>query len=133
MNTVGERLKILRDGMGLSQKKMAELLDVTQPSINRYEHGKAVPIEVLIGYADYFDVSYRKTFLTGYRPKWRKTRKPRLVTRLRRLSADNQIVLRVLWSLSLWRKRHQPHRSCPPLLQVRFGKKEAQGMPQKAG
>ena len=36
---------------------MAELLDVTQPSINRYEHGKAVPIEVLIGYADYFDVS----------------------------------------------------------------------------
>ena len=83
MNTVGERLKILREGMGLSQKKMADLLDVTQPSINRYEHGKAVPIEVLIGYADYFDVSYRKTFLTGYRPKWRKTRKPRLVTRLR--------------------------------------------------
>ena len=61
--------------MGLSQKKMAELLDVTQPSINRYEHGKAVPIEVLIGYADYFDVSYRKTFLTGYRPKWRKNKK----------------------------------------------------------
>ena len=57
MNTVGERLKTLREGMGLSQKKMAELLDVTQPSINRYEHGKAVPIEVLIGYADYFDVS----------------------------------------------------------------------------
>lgn len=57
VNTVGERLKILREGMGLSQKKMAELLDVTQPSINRYEHGKAVPIEVLIGYADYFDVS----------------------------------------------------------------------------
>ena len=28
-------------------------------------------------------LSYRKTFLTGYRPKWRKTRKPRLVTRLR--------------------------------------------------
>ena len=53
MNTVGERLKTLREGMGLSQKKMAELLDVTQPSINRYEHGKAVPIEVLIGYADY--------------------------------------------------------------------------------
>ena len=57
MNTVGERLKTLREGMGFSQKKMAELLNVTQPSINRYEHGKAVPIEVLIGYADYFDVS----------------------------------------------------------------------------
>ena len=26
MNTVGERLKTLREGMGLSQKKMAELL-----------------------------------------------------------------------------------------------------------
>ena len=57
MNTVGERLKTLREGMGLSQKKMADLMNVTQPSINRYEHGKAVPIEVLIGYADYFDVS----------------------------------------------------------------------------
>lgn len=57
VDTVGERLKTLREGMGLSQKKMAELLNVTQPSINRYEHWKAVPIEVLIGYADYFDVS----------------------------------------------------------------------------
>ena len=57
MNIVGERLKTLREGMGLSQKKMADLLNVTQPSINRYEHGKAVPLEVLIGYADYFDVS----------------------------------------------------------------------------
>lgn len=29
VNTVGERLKTLREEMGLSQKKMAELLDVT--------------------------------------------------------------------------------------------------------
>ena len=58
MNTVGERLKTLREGMKFSQKKMAELLNVTQPSINRYEHGQSVPsIELLIKYADYFDVS----------------------------------------------------------------------------
>lgn len=49
MNTVGERLKTLREGMKFSQKKMAELLNVTQPSINRYEHGQSVPsIELLI-------------------------------------------------------------------------------------
>lgn len=49
MSTIGERLKTLREEIGLSQKKMAELLNVTPPGINHYEHGKAVPIEVLIG------------------------------------------------------------------------------------
>ena len=56
MKELGKRLRALRESVGLSQAKL-ELLDVTHPSINRYEHGKAVPIEVLIGYADYFDVS----------------------------------------------------------------------------
>lgn len=58
MITVAERLKTLREGMKFSQKKMAELLNVMQPSINRYEHGQSVPsIELLIKYSDYFDVS----------------------------------------------------------------------------
>ena len=58
MNTVGERLKSLREGMKFSQKKMADLLKVAQPSINRYEHGQSAPsIEILVRYADYFDVS----------------------------------------------------------------------------
>ena len=58
MSTVGERMKTLREGMNLPQKKIAELLNVSQPSINRYEHGQAFPtIELLVKYADYFDVS----------------------------------------------------------------------------
>ena len=64
MNIVGERLKTLREGMKFSQKKMAELLNVTQPSINRYEHGQSIPsIELLVKYADYFDVSM--DYITG--------------------------------------------------------------------
>ena len=58
MSTVGERMRTLREGMNLPQKKIAELLNVSQPSINRYEHGQAFPtIELLVKYADYFDVS----------------------------------------------------------------------------
>lgn len=58
MSTVGERMRTLRESMKFSQKKIAELLNVSQPSINRYEHGQAFPtIELLVKYADYFDVS----------------------------------------------------------------------------
>jgi len=58
MSTVGERIRTLREGMNLPQKKIAKLLNVSQPSINRYEHGQAFPtIELLVKYADYFDVS----------------------------------------------------------------------------
>ena len=58
MSTVGERMRTLRESMNLPQKKIAELLNVSQPSINRYEHGQAFPtIELLVKYADYFDVS----------------------------------------------------------------------------
>ena len=58
MNQISDRLRILREGVKYSQKKMAEVLEVTQPSINRYEHGQSLPsIEVLVKYADYFDVS----------------------------------------------------------------------------
>lgn len=53
MNTIGECLKTLGEGIGISQKKMAELLNVIQPSINLHEHGKSFSIEVLIGYANY--------------------------------------------------------------------------------
>ena len=58
MNPVGNQLRILREGVGLPQKRVAELLDVGQSSINRYESGHAeAPYSVLLWYADYFDVS----------------------------------------------------------------------------
>ena len=55
---IGSRLKELRQSMRLSQKKMAEMLGVSQSSIDRYERNTARPtVENFLVYADYFDVS----------------------------------------------------------------------------
>ena len=56
---VGERLKALREGVHLSQAKLAaQLKDVDQPAVFRYERGYSFPpYHVLMQYADYFDVS----------------------------------------------------------------------------
>jgi len=58
MGVVGSRLRTLREGFGLSQKQVAEMLEATQSGIYRYETGKAEPpIKTMLWYADYFDVS----------------------------------------------------------------------------
>lgn len=58
MSMVGSRLRTLREGLGLSQKQVAEMLEATQSGIYRYETGKAeAPYKTLLWYADYFDVS----------------------------------------------------------------------------
>lgn len=79
MKELGERLRILRESVKLSQVKMADLLGVKQFSINRYEQGQSAPsLETLVKYADYFDVSMDYLFartdkpqgkLYEYRPK----------------------------------------------------------------
>ena len=58
MKQLGIRLRTLREGLGISQAKFAEIIGSTQSSINRYENGQATPtVELLRKYADYFDVS----------------------------------------------------------------------------
>lgn len=58
MLIVGKRLRALRESIGVSQAKMAELIHSQQPSIARYETDQTDPsAEVLLRYADYFDVS----------------------------------------------------------------------------
>lgn len=58
MKEVAEKLKELRTGMKFSQEKMGKIIGAKQSSINRYEKDlTAPPIEILIRYADYFDVS----------------------------------------------------------------------------
>ena len=58
MQTIAERLRILREGVKLSQAKIAALAGTTQASINRYENEiGAPPHKILLWYADYFDVS----------------------------------------------------------------------------
>ena len=58
MEIVGQRLRALRESVGLSQNKLAGMIGVRQSSINRYENGQSVPsIQTFRWYADYFDVS----------------------------------------------------------------------------
>ncbi len=58
MEIVGQRLRALRESVGLSQNKLAGMIGVRQSSINRYENGQSVPsIQTFCWYADYFDVS----------------------------------------------------------------------------
>lgn len=58
MEIVGQRLRTLRESVGLSQNKLAGMIGVRQSSINRYENGQSVPsIQTFRWYANYFDVS----------------------------------------------------------------------------
>ena len=58
MKIVGERLKQLREDANLSQMKLGGLNGYIQSRIARYEKSQAVPpLELLLWYADYFDVS----------------------------------------------------------------------------
>jgi len=58
MEIIAERLRTLREGVKLSQAKIAKLAGTQQTSINRYEKQvNAPPHETLLWYADYFDVS----------------------------------------------------------------------------
>jgi transcriptional regulator with XRE-family HTH domain len=58
MEIFAERLRTLREGMKLSQAKVAALVGTTQTSINRYENQVGLPPhKTLLWYANYFDVS----------------------------------------------------------------------------
>ena len=53
-----KNLKTLRKQKGISQRDLAEILMVSQQSINKYENHNVEPdIETLIKMADYFQVS----------------------------------------------------------------------------
>lgn len=58
MKIVGQRLRALRESVKMSQAKIGALFGCKQSSINRYESGEvSAPYEVLLQYADHFDVS----------------------------------------------------------------------------
>lgn len=58
MQIIGDRLRALRKENNLTQIQMAEILNVQQSRINRYETGASTPpAETFILYADFFDVS----------------------------------------------------------------------------
>ena len=58
MKICGERIRALRESMNYSQMKVAEIFDIGQSSVVRYEKGEASPsLELLVKIADYYDVS----------------------------------------------------------------------------
>lgn len=58
MKIIGERLKELRTGVQLSQTRIAKIFGTGQSSIFKYESGiSTVPAEIMLQYANYFDVS----------------------------------------------------------------------------
>ena len=60
-----ERLKMLRMHAGISQKKLADMMQVSQQSINKYENHNVQPdLQTLIRFADFFHVSV--DYLIGY-------------------------------------------------------------------
>ena len=84
-----KRLKVLRINSGLSQVKIAALLETTQASVNRYENGLCTPpVKVLLWYADFFDVSMDYIFARTDNPQGRLyDNKPKVIEAL---SKDNK-------------------------------------------
>ena len=70
MQEVAQRLKSLRESVGVSQAKLAALMGATQASVNRYENGQSSPpLKILRWYADFFDVSLDYIFARTEQPK----------------------------------------------------------------
>ena len=70
MQEVTQRLKSLRESVGVSQAKLAALMGTTQASVNRYENGQSSPpLKILRWYADFFDVSLDYIFARTEQPE----------------------------------------------------------------
>jgi transcriptional regulator with XRE-family HTH domain len=58
MEATAQRLRELRKSVNLPQHKMAAALGIAQSTLNRLEHDQQIiSDEILLKYADYFDVS----------------------------------------------------------------------------
>ena len=69
-----ENIKKLREEMGITQKQLADVIDVSQQSVNKYENHNIEPdIETLIRIADYFNTSV--DYIVGHTELRRKVAK----------------------------------------------------------
>ena len=60
---IGKKLKELRLGEGLTQQKLAEILQISRVNYTRYETNAVRPdYETLIKLADFYDVSLDELF-----------------------------------------------------------------------
>ena len=64
MEIVSQRIRALRESVGLSQAKIAQLLDSKQASFNRFEHNQSEPPPALLfQFADFFNGSLDYIFV----------------------------------------------------------------------
>ena len=58
---IGEFLRVLRKGKGLTQEQLAEQFNISRRSVSRWETGSNMPdVGLLIEIADFFDVDIRE-------------------------------------------------------------------------
>ena len=70
LGDLAKRLKSMREAEGLSQAKIASMIETTQASVNRYENGlTSPPLHVLLWYAEFFDVSMDYIFCRTEHPQ----------------------------------------------------------------
>ena len=63
MKIISERMRSLRESVRLSQMKLSKEFGISQSALARYETNDAMPpLELLLKYADYFDVSMDYVF-----------------------------------------------------------------------
>lgn len=62
MFTIAEKLKTLRNELGLSQTEVAEHINITKPTYASYEKGKDISVGTLMKLADFFNVSFEYFF-----------------------------------------------------------------------
>ena len=67
---IGTRMKELRASIGISQAVLAERINATQSSVNRYENDQTPPpLDYLRRFADFFDVSLDYIFCRTDKPQ----------------------------------------------------------------
>lgn len=55
---LGNRLRVLREAKGLTQREMAEMLEIQIRRYQRFEYGEVnMPLSTLIFFADFFGVT----------------------------------------------------------------------------
>jgi transcriptional regulator with XRE-family HTH domain len=70
MKHIADRMKSLRKSGLISQKALSEKLGITHSAVNRYENNQSeAGYEVLLAYADFFDVSLDYIFCRTDKPE----------------------------------------------------------------
>jgi transcriptional regulator with XRE-family HTH domain len=70
MEAISKRMVELRESVNLSQLRLSKELGISQSAINRYEHNQgAIPDNVLLKYAEFFDISLDYLFGRTDRPE----------------------------------------------------------------